>query len=181
MIENNSGQLNNKNRGRSVSELAMCGLFVALAMIFSYVESLLPIPFPVPSMRLGFANIAIIAVLYMYGERDAFAVNLIRIILSAMLFGTINSFLFSISGGLASLVVMVFIRRIKAFSILGVSTLGGITHNMVQILVAIWTLGSASIGYLMPIFIVMGLVTGIICGLISKLFIKHVNVLKRKR
>lgn len=180
MTEKNSGQLNNKNnKGRSVSELAMCGLFVALAMIFSYVESLLPIPFPVPAMRLGFANIAIITVLYMYGERDAFAVNLVRIILSAVLFGTINSFLFSISGGLVSLVVMVFIRRIKIFSILGVSTLGGITHNMVQILIAIWTLGSFAIGYLMPIFIVMGLVTGIICGLISRLFMKHVSKLKR--
>ena len=92
MIEKNSERLNNNKKGRSISELAMCGLFVAIAMIFSYVESLLPIPFPVPGMRLGFANIAIITVLYMYGERDAFAVNLVRIILSAMLFGNINSF-----------------------------------------------------------------------------------------
>lgn len=180
MIEKNSGRLNNNKKGRSISELAMCGLFVAIAMIFSYVESLLPIPFPVPGMRLGFANIAIITVLYMYGERDAFAVNLVRIILSAMLFGNINSFLFSLSGGLVSLIVMTLSRKIRSFSIIGVSVLGGVTHNLVQILVAIWTLGSLFIGYLLPIFIVMGLVTGLLCGIIARIFLKHVSKMKAK-
>lgn len=165
----------NKIQQNSVKKVAICGLFVALAMIFSYVESLLPIPFPFPGMRLGFANIAVISILYTYGERDAFSVNLIRIILMAMIFGNLHSFLFSISGGLSSLVVMTILRKIPKFSIIGVSLAGGVTHNIVQIILAIFILGSVSIGYLLPIFMILGIVTGIICGIVAKIFIRHIQ------
>ena len=77
-----------KARSRvEVKEIAMCGLFVAVALIFSYVESLLPLPMPVPGFKLGFSNIAIISVLYLYGVKEAFFVNVTRIVLAAILFG----------------------------------------------------------------------------------------------
>ena len=99
-------------RNRKVHELAACGLFVAVALIFSYVESLLPIPFPVPGMRLGFANIAVLSVLYLYGVRDAFLVNLVRIVLASLLFGNVQSFFFSLAGGMASLGIMALLKQI---------------------------------------------------------------------
>ena len=162
-------------RNTNVRELAVCSLFIAVALIFSYIESLLPIPFPVPGMRLGFANIAILAVLYMYGIRDAFIVNIVRIILSSLLFGNINSFFFSISGGMASLAVMCLLKHFGKFNIITVSAVGGVIHNIAQILISIWVLGSIAIGYLMPVFIVLGIVTGIICGIITNIFLKHIK------
>ena len=167
---------NRKNKTTNVKELAICALFTAIALIFSYIESLLPIPFPVPGMRLGFANIAILAVLYLYGVRDAFIVNLIRIVLSSLLFGNINSFFFSIAGGMVSLAVMCLLKRFGKLNIITVSAVGGVVHNIVQVLISIWVLGSVAIGYLLPVFIILGLVTGIICGIVANIFLKHIKI-----
>lgn len=163
-------------KNMDIRELAACALFIAIALIFSYVESLLPIPFPVPGMRLGFANIAILSILYMYGPRDAFIVNIARIVLSSLLFGNINSFLFSIAGGLSSLLVMWLFKHFGRFNIISVSAIGGVVHNIAQVLISIWVLGSISIGYLMPLFIVLGLVTGIIIGIVTDIFLKHIKI-----
>jgi len=165
-----------KDKTTNVKELAICALFTAIALIFSYIESMLPIPFPVPGMRLGFANIAILAVLYIYGARDAFIVNIIRIVLSSLLFGNINSFFFSIAGGMASLGIMCLIKRFGRFNIITVSAVGGVIHNITQVLISIWVLGSVAIGYLLPIFIILGLVTGIICGIVANIFLKHIKI-----
>ena len=161
----------------SVGVIAACGLFVAVALIFSYIESLLPIPFPVPGMKLGFANIAILAVLYLYGAKHAFIVNITRILLAVLLFGhgNIPAFFFSLAGGVASLGVMCLLKRFGNFSIIPVSAAGGVIHNVAQILISIWILGSVSIGFLLPVFIILGLVTGIICGIVTRIFLKHVR------
>ncbi len=173
MINTSTGKKQKKTT--NVKELSMCALFTALALIFSYIESLIPIPFPVPGFRLGFANIAIIAILYMYGTKNAFIVNIIRIILSAVLFGNINSFFFSLAGGIASLTVMSLLKNKTSLSVVTISAIGGITHNILQVLIAIWVLGSLSIAYLIPLFIILGIVTGIICGVVSGIFLKHIK------
>mgnify|MGYP000579767114 CR=1 FL=1 len=100
----------NKNTGRT-KKIALGGILTALAMIFSYIESLIPIPLPVPGVKLGIANIAIISVLYLLGSGQALLVNLLRITLTAVLFGNFNSFLFSMAGGMLSLLVMVILKK----------------------------------------------------------------------
>ena len=110
----------NKNTGRT-KKIALGGILTALAMIFSYIESLIPIPLPVPGVKLGIANIAIISVLYLLGSGQALLVNLLRITLTAVLFGNFNSFLFSMAGGMLSLLVMVILKKSGHFSIVGVS------------------------------------------------------------
>ena len=162
-------------RNRKVHELAACGLFVAVALIFSYVESLLPIPFPVPGMRLGFANIAVLSVLYLYGVRDAFLVNLVRIVLASLLFGNVQSFFFSLAGGMASLGIMALLKRVDKFSVIGVSAVGGIVHNIAQIVIAVLVLSTPAIAYLLPVFIGLGVATGVMCGVVSRLFLRHVG------
>ena len=109
----------NKNTGRT-KKIALGGILTALAMIFSYIESLIPIPLPVPGVKLGIANIAIISVLYLLGSGQALLVNLLRITLTAVLFGNFNSFLFSMAGGMLSLLVMVILKKSGHFSIVGV-------------------------------------------------------------
>ena len=74
--------------------ITICGLMTALAMIFSYIESLVPIPIPVPGVKLGLANMAIMIVMFTIGTREAVFVDIIRVVLTSMLFGNFNSFIF---------------------------------------------------------------------------------------
>lgn len=155
--------------------IAMCGVMAAMAMIFSYVESLIPIPIPVYGVKLGVANIAIITVIYAIGEREALIINCIRITLTAVLFGNLNSFIFSMAGGLLSFVVMVILKRTKMFSIVGVSVAGGVFHNVGQIIAAIFIMETGAIIYYLPVLIVAGVITGIIIGIVSSLVAKRVK------
>ena len=166
---------NKEKKTTDVKMIAACALFTAIAMIFSYIESFLPIPFPVPGFRLGFANIAILAVLYLYGIKEAFIINIIRIILSSLLFGNINSFFFSIAGGMTSLAVMALLKKTGRLSVITVSAIGGVIHNIVQVMIAVWVLGSPAVAYLIPVFIIIGIVTGIVCGIVAGIFLKHVK------
>ena len=163
------------NNESKTKEFAMCGMFVALAMVFSYIESLIPIPYPVPGMRLGFANIVILSALYLYGAKDAFIINIIRIVLSSLLFGNFNSFLFSLFGGLGSLALMTLLKHLDILPIVVLSAVGGVVHKIVQIIVAVIILTTPAIGYLLPIFMIIGVVTGIMCGIVANIFIKHVK------
>ena len=152
----------NKNTGRT-KKIALGGILTALAMIFSYIESLIPIP----GVKLGIANIAIISVLYLLGSGQALLVNLLRITLTAVLFGNFNSFLFSMAGGMLSLLVMVILKKSGHFSIVGVSVAGGVFHNVGQITAAVLLMDTTAIYYYLPVLLIFGIVTGIIIGLMG--------------
>ena len=154
----------NKNTGRT-KKIALGGILTALAMIFSYIESLIPIPLPVPGVKLGIANIAIISVLYLLGSGQALLVNLLRITLTAVLFGNFNSFLFSMAGGMLSLLVL--LKKSGHFSIVGVSVAGGVFHNVGQITAAVFLMDTTAIYYYLPVLLIFGIVTGIIIGLMG--------------
>lgn len=154
--------------------VAFCGVLTALAMIFSYIESLIPIPLPIYGIKLGVANIAIITILYAIGSKEALLVNVVRIALTAVLFGSLNSFLFSMAGGILSFAVMVCLKKVKLFSMVGVSVAGGVFHNVGQILMAVIVMGSYAIVYYLPVLIIAGIVTGIVIGLVSALVVKRV-------
>lgn len=155
--------------------VAMCGVMTAMAMIFSYVESLIPIPIPVYGVKLGVANIAIITVMYAIGDKEALIINCIRIALTALLFGNLNSFIFSMAGGLLSFTVMAVLKKINLFSIVGVSVAGGVFHNVGQIIAAIFIMGTGAIIYYLPVLIAAGVITGIIIGIVSALVAKRVK------
>ena len=102
-------------KNNSTYNIAMCGVLTALAMIFSYIESIIPVPIPVPGIKLGVANIAVITILYTLGIKEAVIINILRISLTAMLFGNLNSFLFSIAGAVLSMVTMIVLKKIDSF------------------------------------------------------------------
>ena len=166
----------NKNTGRT-KKIALGGILTALAMIFSYIESLIPIPLPVPGVKLGIANIAIISVLYLLGSGQALLVNLLRITLTAVLFGNFNSFLFSMAGGMLSLLVMVILKKSGHFSIVGVSVAGGVFHNIGQLIVAAVVVETFSVTYYFPVLLVAGLLTGLVIGIVAEMMLKRlVNI-----
>lgn len=161
----------NKNTQR----IAMCGVMTAVAMIFSYIESLFPIPIPVYGVKLGIANIAIITVLFVVGKKEAFIVNVIRIALTALLFGNLNSFLFSIAGGVLSLLVMIGLQYTKKFSTIGISVAGGVFHNIGQIIAAVFIMETTAIIYYLPVLFISGIITGVVIGIVSGLVVKRVK------
>ena len=110
------------------NKVACLGLFVTLALIFTYVETLIPFSFGVPGMKLGLTNIALVLLLYWYGPKEALLVSVLRIFLAGFLFGSFFGILYSLSGALLSLFVMTGARKIQDFGIIGVSILGGVFH-----------------------------------------------------
>lgn len=151
---------------RNVKRITFLGLAATVALILSYVELLLPpIVTAVPGIKVGLPNIVIIFILYRFGVRDAAVVSFIRIILAALLFGNPMTLAYSIAGALLSLVLMALCKRGELFSAVGVSIVGGVAHNLGQILVAMCLLGTAEIGYYMIALAMSGTVSGVFIGL----------------
>lgn len=151
----------------------MLGLTIALAMIMSYIEALVPLSFAVPGIKMGLANIVIIFVLYKIGTREAILVSLIRVILVSLLFSNVMAMAYSIAGAVLSLSVMWLLKKSDRFSVVGVSIAGGIMHNVGQIIMAVILLGTEQIALYLPVLTVTGTVTGIVIGIVSGLVINR--------
>jgi len=149
------------------NNLAYNSLFLAAALVLSYIESLIPIVYPVPGMKLGLPNMAIVMLLYMGYTRSAFIVDILRIVISGFMFGSLFGILFSISGAVFSFAIMYFIKKIDVFSIIGTSVCGGIIHNMAQLIVAMFVVKISGIVYYLPLLVLGGMITGFINGFIA--------------
>ena len=147
--------------------VAYFGMFLALALILGYVESLVPIALGIPGVKLGLANLITVIVLYRIGAREAFLLSLLRVTIAGFLFGNLFAILYSMAGACASLAVMVLLKRIGTFSIIGVSIAGGVFHNIGQLVVAMLVLQSASLVYYFAVLMIAGLVTGFLIGILS--------------
>lgn len=152
--------------------VALYGMFVALAFVFSYVEVLFPINIGFSGIKLGLANIVVLTTLYAMGVKEAFVISVIRIILVGFTFGNLSSMLYSLAGGLLSWLVMCILKKIKSFSMVGVSIAGGISHNMAQLAVASVVLETGSLKYYMPVLLIAGTVTGLLIGLLGVWILK---------
>jgi heptaprenyl diphosphate synthase len=161
---------------QSSRQVAYLGLCTAVALIFAYVEALLPPLFTaVPGIKLGLPNIAIIFVLYRYGVRRAAIVSFIRIAVVTMLFGNPMTFAYSLAGAALSLLVMALLRRADFLSTVGVSVAGGVFHNVGQILMAMLLLGTAELGYYLIVLAITGTVSGIFVGICGALAVKRIS------
>ena len=156
-------------------KVAIFGVFTALALIFSYVELLIPINFGIPGAKLGLANLMTVLVLYKMGIKEALALSVTRIILSGFMFGNLFGILYSLSGGLLSFLVMVLLKKSDRFSVAGVSIGGGTAHNIGQLLVAMAVVQTYQGGYYLPVLLVAGEVTGLLIGLVAKEVLKRIQ------
>lgn len=150
------------------------GFFLALALILAYVESLIPFSFGIPGIKLGLPNLIVLLILYRNdavhdnmkhaGIKEALLVNVLRIILSGFLFSNLYAILYALAGALVSFAAMLTGRRMNCFSIVGVSVLGGVFHNIGQIIVAMLVVETFYVGYYIPFLIIAGTVTGAVLG-----------------
>jgi heptaprenyl diphosphate synthase len=158
------------------NKVVRLGIFLAFAMVLSYVEALIPIDFMIPGAKIGLANLCIVLVLYLYGPIDALVINIIRVFLTAFMFTNLYSFLLSLCGALISFIGMYIMKRTKKFEILTVSAFGGICHNIGQLLMASVLYSSFYIMYYSVALIIIGLITGVLIGFLSTEIIKRTKI-----
>ena len=158
-------------KAKKVSVMAMC---IALAMILSYVESLIPSP-GIPGVKLGLANLVVIFALYRLGWKEAVGISLLRVFLVSLLFGHVASLAYSASGAALSLVGMILLIRTDKLICVSVSVIGGVLHNVGQILMA-WALMGANVVWYLPVLILSGTVAGVAIGVVSALLVKRIKL-----
>ena len=153
------------NRNKKIANMAM---LVVLAMIFSYVESLIPINFGVPGMKLGIANLVTVTGIYFLALPEILLVVVMRVLLIGFMFGNGMSIIYSLAGGILSVLVMTLLKKAKGFSEVGVSIAGGIAHNIGQLIVAAIVVENMKLVYYLPALLIAGTITGCLFGMLSK-------------
>lgn len=158
-----------------MKKTAYMGIFLALALICSYIETLIPFHIGIPGVKLGLTNIVIVWALYLLGTKEALAISVMRIVLSGMMFGNAFSIAYSLAGGLLSFIVMVLLKKTGRFKCISVSIAGGIFHNIGQLLVAAVIVQNLSVFYYIPVLFISGTITGLVIGVISQELILRVK------
>lgn len=158
----------------------LLGFLLALSMILSYIESILPFSVGIPGIKLGLPNLMVVLLLYTYGAKEALAVNILRILLSGFLFGNLYSILYALAGALCSFCLMLLLHNIKRFSIAGVSIGGGVFHNIGQILTAMAVVDTFAPAFYLPYLMIAGAVTGFLIGIAAIRLLPYMQRLKER-
>lgn len=157
------------------NRIAYFGVFTALALIFSYVETLIPVSFGIQGVKLGLANLIIVIALYKMKLKEVYLLSVTRILLSGFLFGNYFSILYSLAGGLLSLTVMAILKKREGYTVIGISAAGGVFHNVGQLLVAMAVVESFAISGYLPVLLIAGLLTGLLIGILAGQMLKRLT------
>ena len=154
--------------------IAILSIYIAIAFIFSYLENLFPLPIPFPGIKLGLANLVIVLCLYQLGLPYAFTVSVLRNLLNAFTFGSLFGFLYSMAGSVVSLVIMYLLKKTQ-LSLISVSCVGGIIHNIGQFAVASCLVSVSAVLPYLPFLYFAGLIAGAFIGIFAKLCFRRVS------
>ncbi len=157
------------------NKAAYFGVFTALALIFSYVETLIPVHFGVPGIKLGLANLLILIFLYKRNAKEALLLSVVRIALAGFMFANLFSIFYSLAGGLLSLMIMTILKNKGGFSIMGVSIAGAVAHNLGQLAVAVLVVETYRVGYYFPMLLLAGIATGMVIGVTANEVLKRLK------
>ena len=160
------------------NRVAYFGVFTALPLIFSYIETLIPVNFGIYGVKLGLANLIIVVALYKIGIGEAFLLSVVRVVLSGFLFGNYFSIIYSLAGGMLSLAVMSLLKRSGGFSVMGVSIAGGVFHNIGQLIVAMLVVETFSVIYYVPVLLTAGMLAGLVIGIAANGMLRRLKGLR---
>ncbi len=159
-------------------KVAFLGLSIALAMILSFVESQIPALVAIPGIKVGLPNLVMVFLLYKVGWKETVVVSIIRVVLVSMLFGNVQTMAFSVAGAVLSLTGMIILKKLNLFSCIAISVVGGVLHNVGQILMACLMTQTAQIAYYLPVLLISGTVAGVVIGLIGGMLVKRLDRFK---
>ena len=168
------------NSSKTAVWVAKYGMLIALAFIFSYIEAMIPIPIPIPGVKLGLANLVTIVALYTVGVSGTVVISLIRIVLVGITFGNLFSMIYSLAGGALSLILMMILKKTDWFSQVGVSIVGGIGHNIGQLVIAAFVVQTSGVFYYLSWLLVAGVVAGALIGLLGGIVIERIEKIINK-
>lgn len=155
-------------------KIALYGILTGLALIFGYIESLFSLSFIAPGVKLGLANSVALLLLCFKDFKGALLVNITRVLLSALLFSSPFSLVFSLTAGLVSVVIMRVLSGLKGVSAVGFSISGAAVHNLVQLTVAAVLFGRA-VWYYLPFLLISALLSGGLIGILSSIIFKKIK------
>lgn len=169
--------MNRKNNRENLEKMMLVVLIGALAIVLGIVESFLPIRLPIPGMKLGLANIMIVIGLYYLDMKDMFFVIILKTVLTTLLLGTFSMFFYGFIGAILSYICMILAFKVfkNQISLVGISMIGGIMHNIGQIIVAMILIQTKAIAYYMMFLLPIGLLTGVVVGIVAKLTMSRLN------
>lgn len=161
--------------GTPARRVALDGILVALALLFSYAETFIPLNFGVPGIKLGLANLVVLLGLTFLPAADVLLISVVRILLASLLFGNVMSLWYSLAGGLLSFAAMYLLSRRDDVSLIGMSMAGGVLHNVGQVVTAAVIVKTLQLTGYLPVLLVAGLVTGAVVGSLAKLLLPRVR------
>lgn len=164
------------NRSKKIAWMAM---LLALAFVLSFLERMLSFEIPVPGVKLGIANLAVLMGLYTMGTKSAFVISLVRILLDGMTFGNAYRMMYSMAGGLLSFAIMCIGKKWN-WSIMSVSMAGGLCHNIGQIIIAIIILKTSELITYLPVLVLAGIGTGAVNGMLCGMIVKTFRQIEKK-
>ncbi len=154
-------------------KVAHMGLMIALALVLSYVEAQIPTFVAIPGIKVGLANIVVVFALYNFGAKEALMVSFFRVLLAALMFGSLMSLAYSAAGAFLSLLGMILLKRF--FGTVAVSVVGGVLHNLGQILMACLVLETNVVIYYLPFLLLSGTIAGVVVGLVAAMVLKRLG------
>lgn len=163
-----------------VKKIALISVMITLSLILSYVESRIPVLVAIPGVKLGLANLVIIIFLYVYDYKEAIIISFIRLFLSTILFSGFVTMLYGLAGAILSLTLMIILKKSKIFSVVFVSIVGGVSHNIGQIIVACLLVESSIFLYYLPYLLISGTVAGLIIGILAAVLTKRIQPFVRR-
>lgn len=152
--------------------IAITAMMTVLALMFSYIEAVIPFNFGIPGIKLGIANLVVLTVLYVLGFRYAMTVNIARILISGLLFTGFFGAVYSLAGGVLSLLVMFLLKKTGHFSTVGISMAGGVAHNLGQLITAALIVSNIKMFVYFPVLLFSGMICGILIGILTHLILK---------
>ncbi len=150
--------------------IATMGLLTAVALILGYVEHMVALS-PVPGVKLGIANTVLLYALYLMGPKQAWILMGLKVALSGILFSGPFAMLYSLAGGIISLIAMTLGRRISGIGVVGVSVLGAAGHNLGQLLIACLVAQTGAVVALIPLLLFSAAAAGVVTGLVARVVI----------
>lgn len=162
-------------KGLSTRQMVTLSALIAVAMILSYIESLVPAFVAVPGVKVGLSNIATVFALYALGWPYAICVSLVRVFLSALLFGNAVGLIYSLSGAVLALASMILLKKMDRFSSIGISVIGGVCHNVGQVLAACVVMETAAIAYYIIPLLLSGTIAGVVIGLAAGNLVERIK------
>lgn len=166
-----------QSRGRY--KIAYMGLLLALALILSYVEGMIPLNIGIPGVKAGLSNLPVIICLYIFTWKEAICLTVLKALISSFMFGNMTMLIYSLAGAVSSCIIMAFFKRVKQLHILTVSALGGIMHNMAQLLVAYLVIRTKGLIYYLPLLVLSGAAAGLITGMISASVLPYIKKISK--